>query len=175
MPGLEKVCSTDPPAAPSPPSPKLQSIDRTGDQLSKVAAANRTGCRTVAAARIESDGKVGPAPSKPAAWMIVFTSLSRDQTAAPSPVAPTAICGSTELLPSSESSSIPDQGPPADLVRPSMTVGLAPERAQAASALPLGSSATRGVTTVWVSPDWVRSWVDCQAPPAGFSRASIVV
>ena len=114
----------------------------TGDQLSKVAATKSTGWRSVAADGIESDGKSGPAPSKPAPWTIVFAPSSRDQTTAPSPVVPSAICGSIAVEPSSESSSMPLQGAPAGLVRPSITVGLAPERAQIAAALPFGSTAT---------------------------------
>ena len=126
----------------------------TGDQLSKVAAAKSTGWRSVAADGIASDGKSGPAPSKPAAWTIMFAPSSRDQTDAPSPVAPSATCGSFAVEPSSESSSMPVQGAPAGFVRLSITVGLAPDRAQTATALPLGSAVTCGETTVWVRPLW---------------------
>src|SRR5262249_41509320 len=161
--------------APSPPSPKLQEIDLTGDQLSKVAAPKLTGWRTVAAAGIDSEGNSGPAPSKPAAWMIVLAPSSLDQTEAPSPGGPSASWGSVALAPSSDSSVIGDQAPAAGSIRPSITVGLAPERAQTAAALPLGSIVTSGVTTVWVSPAWVRSCADRQAVPAALSADWTVV
>src|SRR5262249_2598131 len=117
-------------------------IEGTEDQLSKVTAANWTGCRIVAATGIESDGKSGPAPSNPAAWTIVLEPLSRAQIDAPSPVAPRLTCGSVALSPSSDSSTMPVQAPPTGFVRPSIPVGLAPERAQPAAAFPFGSRAT---------------------------------
>ena len=65
---------------------------------------------------------------------------------------------------------MPVQGAPAGFIRLSITVGLAPDRAQTATALPLGSAVTCGETTVWVRPLVVRSWLGCQAPPPSLSR-----